>query len=39
MYGVTLVLRHSLKRFMIHLRAQGLRKGDEHHANTFRGVW
>ena len=31
-------MRHRLQWF-IHLRAHGLRKGDEHPAYTPRGVW
>ena len=31
-------MRHRLKWF-IHLRAQGLSKGDEHPTNALRGVW
>ena len=31
-------MHHRLKWF-IHLRAQGLSKGDEHPTNTPRGVW
>ena len=36
--GVALAMRHGLKWF-IHLRAQGLSKGDEHPTNTPHGVW
>ena len=36
--GVALAMRHKLQWF-IHLRAHGLRKGDEHPAYTPRGVW
>ena len=36
--GVALAMRHRLKWF-IHLRAQGLSKGDEHPTNTPHGVW
>ena len=36
--GVTLAMRHRLQWF-IHIRAHGLRKGDEHPAYTHRGVW
>jgi len=36
--GVALATRHRLQWF-IHLRAHGLRKGDEHPAYTPRGVW
>jgi len=36
--GVALAMRHRLQWF-IHLRAHGLRKGDEHSAYTPRGVW
>jgi len=36
--GVALAMRHILKWF-IHLRAQGLFKGDEHPTNTVHGVW
>ena len=36
--GVALAMRHRLKWF-IHLRAQGLSKGDKHPTNTLRGVW
>jgi len=36
--GVELAMRHRLKWFM-HLRAQGLSKGDEHPTNTPHGVW
>jgi len=36
--GVALAMRHILKWF-IHLRAQGLSKGDEHPTNTPHGVW
>ena len=35
--GVTLAMRHRLQWF-IHLRAQGLGKGDEHPAYSPRGV-
>ena len=35
--GVALVMHHRLQWF-IHLRAQGLRKGDEHLAYTLHGV-
>ena len=34
--GVALAMRHRLKWF-IHLRAQGLSKGDEHTTNTLHG--
>jgi len=34
--GVALAVRHRLQWF-IHLQAHGLRKGDEHPANTFLG--
>jgi len=36
--GVALAMRHRLKWFM-HLRAEGLSKGDEHPINTLHGVW
>ena len=36
--GVALAMRHRLQWF-IHLRAHGLRKGDEHPAYTPHGVW
>jgi len=36
--GVALAMRHRLQWF-IHLRAQGLRKGDEHPAYSPRWVW
>ena len=36
--GVALAMRHRLKWF-IHLRAQGLSKGDEHPTNTVHVVW
>jgi len=36
--GVALAIRHRLQWF-IHLRAQSLRKGDEHPAYTPHGVW
>jgi len=36
--GVALAMRHRLQ-WRIHLRAHGLRKGDEHPAYTRRGVW
>jgi len=36
--GVALAMCHRLKWF-IHLRAQGLSKGDEHPTNTAHGVW
>ena len=36
--GVSPAMRHRLKWF-IHLRAQGLSKGDEHPTNTVYGVW
>ena len=36
--GVALAVRCRLQRF-IHLRAHGLRKGDEHHAYTVYGAW
>jgi len=36
--GVALAMRHRLECF-IHLRAHGLRKGDEHPAYTSGGVW
>jgi len=36
--GVALAMRQKLKCF-IHLRAQGLSKGDEHPTNTPGGVW
>jgi len=36
--GVALAMRHRLNPF-IHLRAQGLSKGDEHPINTPHGVW
>jgi len=35
---VALAMRHRLKWF-IHLRPQGLSKGDEHPNNSLRGVW
>jgi len=35
---VTLAMRHRLQLF-IHLRAHGLRKGDEHPAYNRHGVW
>jgi len=35
---VTLAMRHRLEWF-IHLRAQGLSKGDEHPTNTLHGAW
>jgi len=35
--GVALAMRHRLQWF-IHIRAHGLRKGDEHPAYTPRGV-
>ena len=35
--GVALAMRHRLEWF-IHLRAQGLSKGDEHPTNTPHGV-
>jgi len=35
---VALAMRHRLQWF-IHLRAQGLSKGDEHPTNTAHGVW
>jgi len=37
-YGVSLAMRNRLQWF-IHLRAHGLRKGDEHPAYTHHGVW
>ena len=36
--GVALAMRHRLQWFL-HLRAHGLRKGDEHPAYTPHGVW
>ena len=36
--GVALAMRHRLQWF-IHLRAHGLRKGDEHPAYTPHEVW
>jgi len=36
--GVALAMRHRLEWF-IHLRAQGLSKGDEYPTNTPHGVW
>jgi len=36
--GIALAMRHRLKWF-IHLRAQGLSKGDEHPTNTPHGIW
>ena len=36
--GVAMAMRHRLQWF-IHLRAHGLRKGDEHPAYTRREVW
>jgi len=36
--GVALAMRHRLQWF-IHLRAHGLRKGDEHPAYTPHGLW
>jgi len=36
--GVALAMRHTLKWF-IHLRAQGLSKGDEHPTNILHRVW
>jgi len=36
--GVALSMCHRLK-WLIHQRAQGLRKGDEHPTNTLHGVW
>ena len=36
--GVALAMRHRLKWF-IHLRTQGLSKGDGHPTNTLHGVW
>jgi len=36
--GVALAMRHRLQWF-IHLQAHGLRKGDEHPAYTFHGIW
>jgi len=36
--GVALAVRQGLKWF-IHLRPQGLSKGDEHSTNTLHGVW
>jgi len=36
--GVALAMCHRLEWF-IHLRAQGLSKGDEHPTNTPHGVW
>jgi len=35
--GIALAMRHRLEWF-IYLRAQGLSKGNEHHANTPHGV-
>ena len=37
-FGVALAMRHRFQWF-IHLRAHGLRKGDEHPAYTSHGVW
>ena len=36
--GVALVMRHRLQWF-IHVRANGLSKGDEHPAYTPHGIW
>ena len=36
--GVALTMHHRLKWF-IHLRSQGLSKGDEHPTNTPHGEW
>jgi len=36
--GITQDMRHRLQWF-IHLRAQGLSKGDEHPTKTLHGVW
>ena len=36
--GVALAMRQRL-RWFIHLRDHGIRKGDEHPADTPRGVW
>ena len=40
--GIALAMRHRLQWFIhlfVHLRAQGLRKGDEHPAYTPHGIW
>jgi len=37
--GMALAMRHRLQWLALHLRAHGLRKGDEHPAYTPHAVW